>query len=201
MVQFFRQLDAPARKSQEGVWAELLVIEQAAAPEMLIRAWHIHPEDRYDFSAGTQRIEVKAATGGSRVHHFSLAQLDKENAKTCVASVMVERSAGGLSIADMVDRIAGMKSLTAEDVLGLRRTVGEVLGRDWLRGAREAFDHDLAVRHMRFVDAAAIPSIGSSCIPAEVTDVSFRCDISLVPGLDKAHLVGAGGLWSAATPR
>jgi len=198
MVEFFRQLLAPARKTQEGLWAELLLIRQSSRPDVLVRAWHMRADDRYDFSADRQRLEVKAAAGERRVHHFSLLQLNDAQVDVCVVSTVVEPSAGGVSIRELLDDIASSRQLSPRDVIGIRRVVADVLGREWLASANERFDRDRAAASIRFLPAAAIPSIASNCLPDELSDVSFRCDVSAVLGMTEQQLTSAGGVWAAA---
>ena len=86
---------APLRFSKEtvrGLWAELLVIERSSNPEYLINAWHVEPEDKYDFNDATDKIEVKSTAGDKRSHIFSLEQLSPEDGSSLlIASVFVNK--------------------------------------------------------------------------------------------------------------
>jgi hypothetical protein len=48
LVELFRQLNMPSRKSVQGLWAELFLITSARFPQVLIETWHRTPEDLYD---------------------------------------------------------------------------------------------------------------------------------------------------------
>ena len=106
LIELFRAMTQPARKSVQGLWAELFLIAQSRQPAILVDAWHTLPEDRYDFAMEDQRIEVKSFSGSIRQHHFSLEQLHApEGVKTLVASMCVERSQVGESIIDLREKI------------------------------------------------------------------------------------------------
>ncbi|MCQ2295142.1 MAG: PD-(D/E)XK motif protein [Bacteroidales bacterium] len=71
---------SPSHKHDEnkvkGLWGELLVIEQSCMPEMLIEAWHRNPNEKFDFTHGKDKIEVKSTAGEERKHSFSIGQLN-----------------------------------------------------------------------------------------------------------------------------
>lgn len=93
LIELFRAMVKPPRKSVQGLWAELFLISEARQPVLLVDAWHTEPEDRYDFAMDEQRIEVKSFSGQIRQHHFSLGQLHPPaGVNVLVASVRVEGS-------------------------------------------------------------------------------------------------------------
>ena len=95
LIELFRAMTTPSRKSVQGLWAELFLIAQSRQPTILVDAWHMLPEDRYDFAMDDQRIEVKSFSGSLRQHHFSLEQLQPpEGVKTLIASMLVEGFTG-----------------------------------------------------------------------------------------------------------
>ena len=50
LVELFRQASHAPRKTVQGLWAELFLIQRGADPAALVRAWHVEPEDRFDFT-------------------------------------------------------------------------------------------------------------------------------------------------------
>ncbi len=60
IIDLFKSLSSIPKKTIQGLWAELLVIERANSPEILIKAWHASPEDKFDFNDGKDKIEVKS---------------------------------------------------------------------------------------------------------------------------------------------
>lgn len=49
LISIFSAMTCPPRKKIQGLWTELLVIEQSYKPEVLIKAWHESPTAKYDF--------------------------------------------------------------------------------------------------------------------------------------------------------
>jgi hypothetical protein len=198
LVELFRVMSEPAHKSVQGLWAELLVIERAVNPATLVDAWHSFPEEIYDFSKDDQRIEVKSATGRIRRHHFSLEQLSPpRDATVLVASVLVERAGGGISIAELVDRVRSRLTNQPDLLLQVERIVALTLGENWRAALEDRFDREFATSMLAYFDATTVPSIRAT-IPPEVSGVSFTSDLSQTPGIDIKSYRAMGGLFKAA---
>lgn len=198
LIELFRRATQPPRKTVQGLWAELYVIQVASDPSHLIRCWHTMPEDRFDFADGRQRLEVKTA-GRVRAHHFSYEQLcPSAGALSVVASVLMERSAGGQSVYDLVDLIR--QRVTEHHLLvHLDAVVALTLGSDWRAAQEDRFDRQLATESLRFLDARTIPCIPGE-LPPEVSDIHFRVDLTR-HSLDLSEdLCQAGGLFLAMLP-
>ena len=98
LVELFHAVEQPARKSLQGLWAEVFLIARAADPAALVEAWHGVSTDRYDFMVGSQRIEVKSTAGSTREHHFSLEQLHPpEGTEVLIASLSLNDKHGDLA--------------------------------------------------------------------------------------------------------
>ena len=197
LVELFRLLTTPPRKAIQGLWAELFVIAQSSDHAQLIRSWHAVPEDRYDFCAGRQRIEVKSATGRFRCHHFSLEQLSPPLGTTVlVASLFVERAAGGDTVFDLVERLRLRVYEDPRLLAYVDQVVGATLGSGWRQATDFRFDRELAADSLRFFEAAVIPCINVQP-PPEVTEVRFRSDLSRTPAADLAAHALEGDLFQA----
>jgi hypothetical protein len=176
LVELFRVLSEPPRKTVQGLWAELFLIARSSHPAELVAAWHVQPEDRFDFSSGNQRIEVKAAAGRERHHHFSLEQLQSlPNADVVIASVFIERSGAGVSLHDLMDTIRSR--LVDQPALSLRVeiTVAASLGDHLRRSMDDAFDRQLAEESLHYYHQHDVPVIGA--VPPGVSHVHFRADL------------------------
>lgn len=197
LVELFRLLSMPPRKTIQGVWAELFIIVQSSDPAQLIRSWHAVPEDRYDFCAGEQRIEVKSATGRFRCHHFSLEQLrPPSGVSVLVTSLFVERAAGGDTVFDLVEQLRPQLYEAPQLLARVDQVVGATLGSGWRQASEFRFDRQLAADSLRFFESAVIPCVNSQ-LPPEVTEVRFRSDLSRVPVVDLAARALEGGLFQA----
>jgi len=177
LIDLFRQLAEAPRKTVAGLWAELFLLSQARDPARLLAGWHAMPEDRFDFASGMDRLDVKAAFGGLRMHHFALEQLRPAGqTRVVIASLLTDRAEGGSSVNDIVDSI---RSRIADPGLLIRldSVVAQTLGQDWRTMRQGRFDLQQATHTLRFVEAAAIPSVPIPT-PREVSAVHFRVDLS-----------------------
>lgn len=200
LVDLFQALTAPAKKSVQGLWAELLIIRLATAPHEVVRAWHGAPVEHVDFLRDRQRIEVKSSSTRQRVHYFSLVQLTPPaGTRLLVASLFVESVGGGLSLRRLSDDVRA--SLASDPALVTRfdAVFYATLGAGWSDALEESFDLELASESLQFFDSASIPKIDGP-IPTTVSDIRFVSDISAVSPLDLDSLKSAGGLYAAAVP-
>lgn len=198
LAELFRALAEPPRKTMRGLWAELLVIAQGRDPAALIGAWHTTLEDRYDFSLGSQRIEVKSTTGRARQHHFSLEQLiPPAGTDLLVASLFVEQAGAGISVAELAGEIRARVANDPQAVLHVDRIVALTLGEGWRRAGEERFDRELAESSLAFFEPAVIPAVGVQ-LPRGVSEVRFKSDLIGCPTADLAYHRAAGKLFRAA---
>ena len=197
LIELFRAMAKVPRKSVQGLWAELFLISQARQPDILVDAWHTVVEDRYDFAMDDQRIEVKSFSGDIRLHHFSLAQLHPlDDIKTLVASVSVESSQAGVSIADLRERIQIRLGSNLEALLHIDRVIALTLGDAWQQASDARFDERLAEESLAFYETSAIPSIDPN-LPAGVSGVRFQSDLTESPTTEISHFPEEHGLFEA----
>lgn len=202
LVELFRALTAPPRKPVMGLWGELFLIAYSWEPAVLVGAWHAQPEERFDFCLGSHRLEVKAALGRLRRHHFALEQLTPvSGADVLIASLLLERSVGGPSVAELIAEVRSAVSDDANAVLHVDTVVARTLGSTWRRAMEERFDAELAASGLAFFLPSAIPKPDGP-IPPAVTDVRFVSDLSGCPPAGTGgHQSGAGLLASAIRRR
>jgi len=186
LVALFRDLTQPSRKSIQGLWGELFLINQSANVELSVRAWHTTPHDRYDFGWKHERVEVKT-TMGPRIHTFAHAQLASVlGLRITIASLILNPVSEGRTCADLANRILGKLHCDS-----LRRSfVGQVvrtLGVNWQNQSSCRFDLDQAAQDLRFFDVEVVPKIKSS-IPPNIFDVSYKSDLQVVSEMRRGVL-------------
>jgi len=195
LTELFRALAQPPMMSVAGLWAELFVIANSKDPEELICAWHSTPEDKYDFNAGSQRIEVKSTSGRERRHHFSYDQLiPPSGGEVVIASLFVERSGGGLSLGDLLERVRAYCTST-EQLQRVDRVVAQTLGNSLNPSLGECFDAELARESLQIFRASDIPMIAGE-VPWGVSDIRFISDLSRSTKLSKEVLSEKKGIFS-----
>jgi hypothetical protein len=200
LVELFRALQTPSRKTVQGLWAELFLIAQAASPVELVRAWHQEPEESVDFNVHTQRLEVKSAVGPERRHYFSLEQLiAPAGVRVLVASLFVQRAGGGVSVADLLSRVRGRLEGDVDLMLKVEQVVVDSLGQDWRLGLEESFDIDRAEESLAFYRGGEIPCVEPR-LPAEVSEVRFKADLCRLERARTIDLQLEGGIFRAAVP-
>jgi len=198
-VELFRAATKPPAYALRGLWGELLLIARCTDPTTALRAWHVAADERFDFGAGLQRVEVKTSARASRKHHFSLEQLTAVDVDACVASIQVESAAAGQTLVELVEAISS-RLTQADDTIRLHTTVGAVLGTAWTEYSSARFDGTLAAASIRFYRAAAVPRVGLP-LPDAVTQVQFVSDLAPSDPMTVSELDQADGLWAAIRPQ
>jgi len=183
LITIFSALNKPPRQKIQGLWAELLVIENSKDPALLIKAWHESPSSKYDFTLGKDKIEVKSTSAEGRIHHFSLDQLNiSANSQLLVASIIVRESGqgeSGLSIQDLYDKIC-LRVSSIDLRLHLYSVIADTIGSDLSKIKNTYFDYIEASDSLAFYNANDVPHIDSSAIPQFVSDVKFISDMTNV---------------------
>ena len=181
LAELFQSISRPPRGSVQGLWAELFVITTSRDPAVLVEAWHVNPEDRFDFTLGDQRLEVKSTSGPDRRHRFSLNQVRVlEDIHVLVASLFVEPAGGGSSLGELVDRIIGQLEGHPELALYVDHMVALTLGQALQRGLEERFDFERARDSLTFFRGRDIPSVSPE-LPPSVSSVQFTADLTDTP--------------------
>lgn len=200
LVELFSALAMPPRKSVQGLWAELFLIARSSRPDALVQAWHSTPEDKYDFSSGNLRIEVKSVAGGQRRHHFTLEQLiPPRSTAVLVASVFTERAGGGISIHDLAERIRKRLASKPDIASQVDRMIALTLGVSWANAMQDRFDYQAAEGSLRFFHSDKVPS-PSPKLPKGVSEVRFVADLTGKQPVGLNELRQAGGMFEAAVP-
>lgn len=181
LISIFSAMSCPPRKKIQGLWAEMLVIEQSYKPEILTNAWHESPTAKFDFTMGQDKIEVKSTSRETRIHRFSLDQLNPSpHSRVVVASVIVRESAsseGGLSVIDLYSKIC-IKVDSVDTQFHLKKIMSQIAGSDMQHLNDLFFDYVEACDTLRFYDSKDIPRVNKDGVQSGVSDVGFDSDLS-----------------------
>ena len=188
LTDLFQSLSRPTGRSVLGLFAELLAIHVSGDPRVALSAWRSTVDDRYDFSIANVRLEVKSTSDRVRSHYFSREQcMPPDGTVAVLLSVFVERSGGGLSIGELVDRIEAQLAEDAELIFRLHATVAATMGNATAEALSMRFDEQLARDSIRLYELAHIPAVRDE-LPVGVSQVRFRADMSQITPANRHNL-------------
>lgn len=200
LAQLFEALSRPAGREVQGLWGEVLVIAASSDPTLLVKAWHTHPSELYDFQAGLELVEVKTTATRPRRHEISLAQLTPPSGSNAVlASVLVEETGPTVTLIELIEIV---KRRLSEPRLRVRvdEIVAETLGANWVEARVVGFNAQRALAGLRFVPVEQVPCVNRA-LPPEVSDVRFKVELDGAPTLEYRELRSRAGLLGALVPR
>lgn len=188
LINLFSKFSKPPTKTIQGLWAELLVIEQSKNVDYLIKAWHNSVVDKFDFNDGTDKIEVKSTAKSKRIHSFSIEQLNpNKNSNLLIASVFTVETGIGKNVFDLITLIE--RKLKDKNLLfRINEILAQTLGKDFEKTFEIFFDYQLAVDTLQFYDNQNIPKIDINSIPKAITNVRFDCDLTNVKAIKKIKI-------------
>lgn len=180
LINLFTKFSKPAFKTIQGLWAELLIIEQSKNPDYLVQSWHNSTSDKYDFNDGNDKIEVKSTSQSRRIHNFSLEQLiPNSKSKLIVSSILTIETGTGTSVFDLVELIES-KLKDRNLIYRINEMVASILGKDFEKAFDIYFDYKFSIDSIQHYESFDIPTINISSIPSNVMNVRFDCDLTNV---------------------
>jgi hypothetical protein len=201
VIRLFRNLARPSPRVAQGLWAELFLIAESTDPAQVAATWRTTLYDRTDFASDNHRLEVKSTANANRVHKFSMDQLRVPTGTYgVVASLLCQRTAGGLSIRELWSTVRGLLAATPELVLRTDEIVTSTLGDVWKESLLLRYDWQTAKASIRFYAMESVPSVGHDLPPA-ISDVRFSVDLSDVQAIEWQTVKEHGGLMRAACPK
>lgn len=186
LINLFTKFSKPALKTIQGLWAELLIIEQSKNPDYLIKSWHNSTSDKYDFNDGNDKIEVKSTTKSRRIHNFSLEQLiPNTKSKLIVTSILTIET--GTSVFDLVQLIES-RIIDQNLIYRINEIVASTLGKDFEKSFDIYFDYKFSEDSILHYESVDIPTISISSIPTNILNVRFDCDLTDVKTANKTRI-------------
>lgn len=179
IIALFTSAKQPSQEMIRGLFAELLTIYLSNDPHYMLKAWHVTPQDKFDFNDGIDKIEVKSYTGEVRKHTFSAEQLHVTgDSKMAVASTHIIPCGIGISVNDLVDEISLKVQNDHELLLHLREIVASTVGAFISEISSYKYDLSTAKDFFAIYDYNTIPKIDTNTIPHEVSNVHYTVDFS-----------------------
>ena len=178
LIQLFMGGTSYSAAILQGLWAELLVIDQSNDPDYLISAWHVSANDKYDFNDGIDKIEVKSTGRVSRCHEFALEQLTpNDGSQLLIASVFVIKTGVGKNLFDIEESIIS-RLQSNESVEKLKTMLIKTLGENLDTVKTIYFDYSQAIDSLCYFNYKDVPSISTENVPIGVSNVHFQSDLT-----------------------
>jgi hypothetical protein len=162
---------------------------------LLINYWHVIPEEKFDFNADTEKLEVKSSSTLERIHTFSSEQLNPPlDKQVLIASLFAKQSTHGQSISQLVNSI---QEKVDDNVLieKLFTIVSKTLGNTVEQSMKIKFDFDIAKNSLRFYRHQDIHKIELVHIPNKVSEVRYKSDLLGLKPIEKDTLSNSGELF------
>ena len=141
---------------------------------------------------------MKASLSGLREHAFLLDQLETlGGGATVAASILLDETAGGASVFDLVEAIG--TRIGIESAARLQTIVANSLGSGWREAGQIQFSLEGARASLRFYRGEDVPTVLQP-LPPEVKDVRFTVDLSSTPNLDLAGARVRGEFFAKVLP-
>jgi len=194
-VEIFRSLSEPPTKTIQGLWSELFIIEASKQPTILLNYWHCNAEEKFDFNADVERLEVKSSSTLERVHTFASEQLNPPSDKqVIIASIFLKQTTHGQSIADLTKSI---QQRVADNDLSKKMfaIISATLGNTLEQSIKIKFDYDLAKNSLRFYRHQDIHKIERVNIPHRVSEVRYKSNLTDIKNIKPANVNVGGQLY------
>lgn len=201
LAAIFQKLQKPPARPVNGLFGELYILWRSGNPVRALTAWRADDTARFDFSDGDVRLDVKATGGRLRIHTFSYEQCNPPAGTIAVvASLHVEQAAGGMAVRSVIDEIAARIAAHPDLVLKLHEVVAVTLGASLNEALTLRFDLRLAESSLKFFSLEEVPAIRGP-LPAGISDVHFRSDLSALPTLQVQSLIDRDPVFLDLLPR
>ncbi len=188
-VEVFKTLTDSPTNTINGLWAELFLIENSSNPKSVINYWHNLPEEKFDFNAGLERIEVKSSSNFERKHIFSAEQLNPpSDTQVLIASIFLKQHNSGMNIQQLLERISKKVNYDFETADKLNSIVFRTLGSSLEHSIGIKFDYDIALQSLQFFRHQDIDKIEEIHIGNNVSEVKYKSDLTKISPLELGNL-------------
>lgn len=165
------------KKTILGLWGELFLIHSSKDQIKSLKAWHNHPNDKYDFYDYNEAVEVKTTKLTSRIHNFSNEQLLGLIENHYLVSIMTkEVYSGGKSILDMYNELNNL-NLSNDHKERLKYNLYSTAGiENDLSALEYKFDYEYALQNIMYFKVSEVEKITN--IPNSISDLRFKIDLA-----------------------
>lgn len=188
-VEVFKTLTDSPTNTINGLWAELFLIENSSNPKSVINYWHNLPEEKFDFNAGLERIEVKSSSNFERKHIFSAEQLNPpSDTQVLIASIFLKQHNSGMNIQQLLESISKKVNYDFETADKLNSIVFRTLGSSLEHSIGIKFDYAIAIQSLQFYRHQDIDKIEEIHIGNNVSEVKYKSDLTKINPVELGKL-------------
>jgi hypothetical protein len=188
-VEVFKTLTDSPTNTINGLWAELFLIENSSNPKSIINYWHNLPEEKFDFNAGVERIEVKSSSNFERKHIFSAEQLNPpSDSQVLIASIFLKQHNSGMNIQQLLESISKKVNYDFETADKLNSIVFRTLGSSLEHSIGIKFDYAIALQSLQFYRHQDIDKIEEIHIGNNVSEVKYKSDLTKISPVEVGKL-------------
>lgn len=174
LSKFFADKSEPSDGELIGLYAELDAINTFSPSIHLEDYWQSKDRMKFDFSiTDTLKLEVKATTKSTRIHHFRHEQLITDLYSIYVLSYMLREDDEGVSLFDLIIAVKPLLSRSPRKLLRIDKILKNV-SEDRLKGFR--FNSEYTVEKRHFYPADVIPKFSEST-PDGVANAEYDCSL------------------------
>ena len=182
LLSFFSKSKECSDIELEGLYAELYTIALYHEKYRLEKYWHTKSSQKFDFSITDKvKIEVKATTKTSRVHHFKHDQIYSDAFEIYLFSYMLRADDQGVSLYDLIE---GCKTFVSDDPARL------MLLNYYKKNTSEArlksikYSEPYTQNMRKIYKAREIPKFTEKT-PAGVSNAEYDCNLENADELDE----------------
>lgn len=188
-VEVFKTLTDSPTNTINGLWAELFLIENSSNPKSVINYWHNLPEEKFDFNAGLERIEVKSSSNFERKHIFSAEQLNPpSDTQVLIASIFLKQHNSGMNIQQLLESISKKVNYDFETTDKLNSIVFRTLCSSLEHSIGIKFDYAIAIQSLQFYRHQDIDKIEKIHIGNNVSELKYKSDLTKISPVELGKL-------------
>ncbi len=171
---FFADTKEISDNELTGLFAELDAIIHFSSSLNIEQYWQSKDRMKFDFSfTDNLKLEVKATTKNTRVHHFRHEQLVTEMYDIYVLSYLLRHDDEGVSLLDLIEQVKPLLMRFPKKLIRIERVVKNV-GEDRLKELRFSPTYTTEKRHV--YNAELIPKF-LEYTPDGVANAEYDCDM------------------------
>ena len=186
------------KTERQGLWGELFMMSRVGGFRFWAPSWHSESTRKFDFSAGSKRVEVKTAVGDERIHFFAHRQIyELGGERIIIASLLLRKEDAGLSLSELIQQ-AWVALQGSMDYIKLEQSVRQA-GMEAPEEIGPVYDAAEAEQSLAWFHAADAPHFTMS-EPPGVSQTHYRVDLSTAPQVAPDELVQWLRSWTSLTP-